>query len=270
MNPRKRKIFVKLSGQKIKNKLRKSKVSLGSWITMSDPIVSEIMALSGFDWLAIDIEHSALSLQEVQNHVRTIELSGVTSLVRVGENDANLIKRVMDTGTSGVIVPMVNSRQEAENVVRAVRYPPQGIRGVGLARAQSYGLDFKSYRNQLMKDSIIVIQIEHIRAVDNIEEILQVEGIDAFIVGPYDLSASLGVPGEFDHPQVRKACRTIMEVAKRFKKTAGFHVIPPDAQVLTRKIKEGYKFLGFSLDALYLRKICRQEITQVRASIRRK
>lgn len=260
---------MKLNPVSLKEKIKKSKVLVGGWITMADGIVPEIMAQAGFEWLAVDMEHSALTLEQVQNQVRVIELSGVPSLVRVGENNPNLIKRVMDTGTQGVIVPMVNSRAEAVKAVQSVHYPTRGIRGVGLARAQKYGFSFSEYRQWLKQKSVVIVQIEHIRAVENIDEILQVEGIDAFIVGPMDLSGSLGFPGEMDHPKVVEALKVVMNASKRFNIPAGFHVIPPDTGLLTAKVRQGYKFLAFSLDILLLGTVCRNSLAQVKKSLNR-
>lgn len=234
----------------LKNKLKQNKVTVGSWITIGNEIIVEIMSKMNFDWLVIDMEHSTIGLQTAQNLVRIIESNGVNSLVRVGENNANLIKKAMDTGADGVIVPMVNSKEEAERAVGAVKYPPQGRRGVGLARAQGYGTAFEAYKKRLKKDSIVIVQIEHIDAVENIDEILQVKGVDGFIVGPYDLSGSVGHPGQFDHPQVVQALKKVMEASKRLKVPAGYHVIPPEPKELNRKIKEGFRFLSFSLDTL--------------------
>ena len=129
----------------LKERLRKKEVTIGSWITLGHPSVAEIMAKAGFDWLTVDMEHSAITLHQAQQLIQVIELSGVVPLVRVGENDPNLIKRVMDAGAHGVIVPMVNSKEDAEKAVRSVKYPPRGFRGVGLARAQKYGADFEGF-----------------------------------------------------------------------------------------------------------------------------
>src|SRR3990172_7659368 len=178
----------------LKNKLKKKELTIGSWITFANSAIAEIMAKAGFDWLTVDMEHSSLTISQAQQLIQTIELCGVAPLVRVGENNPNLIKRVMDAGSHGVIVPMVNSKEEANNAVNAVKYPPTGKRGVGLARAQGYGTTFEKYKDWVDRDSIVVIQIEHIEAVENLKDILSVSGIDAFIVGPYDLSGSLGVP----------------------------------------------------------------------------
>lgn len=242
---------------KLKSKLREGKLTLGSWITIGDPIVAEIMAHSGFEWLTIDMEHSAITLDIAQNLIRTIELSGCIPLVRVSENNRYLIKRVMDAGAHGVIVPMVNSKEDAEAAVKAVRFPPEGVRGVGLARAQEYGFNFDGYKKWLEKESIIIVQIEHIDAVNNLKEILLTKGIDGFIVGPYDISGSLGFPGDFEQPKFKKCIGEIMDVAKELKKPAGFHVIPPNVNEVQRIIGLGYRFVAVSLDTLFLGTLCR-------------
>ena len=198
----------------IKSKLDKCQFTLGSWITLAHPAIAEIMSGAGFDWLAVDLEHSVITIREAEELIRVVALSGVCPLVRLSANDPVQIKRVMDAGAHGVIVPMVNSTSDAEQAVKAVRYPPEGKRGVGLARAQGYGSAFKRYKEWVNQESVVVVQIEHIEAVNNMEAILSVDGIDGFIVGPYDLSGSLGVPGQFNHPSMKVAMDTIQSTKK--------------------------------------------------------
>jgi 2-dehydro-3-deoxyglucarate aldolase len=248
----------------LKDKLRKKILTIGSWITTGDCAVTEIMAKAGFDWLTVDMEHSAIDISRVQDLIRIISLSGISPLVRVGSNDSNLIKRIMDCGAHGIIVPMVNTREDALMAVSAVKYPPVGARGVGLARAQGYGLEFDRYRNWVNKESIVIVQIEHKEAVDNLEEILSVDGVDGFFVGPFDLSASMGVPGEFSHPKVISAMRRIAGVAKKNPVSPGIHVIPPEHAEVLKKIKEGYKFIAFSLDTLFLGAKCLNEMRRIK------
>jgi len=248
----------------LKKRLQNRDLTIGSWITIDSPVVAEIMARAGFDWLVVDMEHSAITLDGAQNLIRTIDLCGIPPLVRVGHNQPNLIKRVMDAGAHGVIVPMVNSRKEAEQAVASVKYPPRGFRGVGLARAQNYGADFEGYRAWNEDNSLVIVQVEHIEAVKNLTDILAVPGVDGFIVGPYDLSGSLGVPGQFDHPDVLKALQRIKEVTAEQKALAGFHVIPPEPSALQEKKEEGYRFIAFSLDILYLGQSCRQALSALK------
>jgi len=247
----------------LKNKLIKRKLTIGSWITIGHTVVAEIMASAGYDWLTVDMEHSAITLDIAQDLIRVIELCGVVPLVRVGENDPNLIKRVMDAGAHGVIVPMVNSKDDAEKAVASVQYPPKGFRGVGLARAQKYGADFEGYKKWNGQESIVIVQIEHIKAVENLEAILSVPGVDGFIIGPYDLSGSLGVPGQFDHPEMLKALNRVKEVSKKMNALSGFHVIPPGVEAFQEKVREGYKFIAHSLDILFLGGGCRKGLKSV-------
>jgi len=253
----------------LKSKMMKNKITIGSWITIGDLSVAEIMANMGFDWLTIDMEHSAITLDKAQALIQIIGLSGVTPLVRVGENDPTLIKRVMDAGSHGVIVPMVNCADDAVRAVKAVKYPPVGTRGVGLARAQGYGLQFERYKNWVNKESVVIVQIEHIDAVEDLDNILEVDGVDGFIVGPYDLSASMGMPGRFDDPEVRGVLRRVMKTARHHKPIAGFHVIQPDERKVLSKIREGYKFIGFSLDSLFLGVNCAKSVGKIKAAIKR-
>lgn len=240
----------------LKKRLQARELTIGSWITIGSTAVAEIMARSGYDWLTVDMEHSAITMENAQELIRVIELCGVAPLVRVGHNDPNLIKRVMDAGAHGVIVPMVNSEAEARQAVASVRYPPKGIRGVGLARAQKYGLDFVGYKAWNEESSVVIVQVEHIRAVENLEAILSVEGVDGFIVGPYDLSGSLGFPGQFDRPEVIAALDRVKTVSKQMGALSGFHVISPERAALDEKIAEGYRFVAHSLDSLFLGKAC--------------
>ena len=248
----------------LRNKILSGKTTIGSWLTIDNEITTEILAKMGFDWLAVDIEHSAIGLGMVQKMVRVIELSGVVPLVRISENDANLIKRVMDTGAHGIIVPMVKTAEDARRAVAAVHYPPLGERGVGLSRAQGYGLSFLEYRKWLAKESIVVAIIEHIDAVNNLEEILSVDGIDATIIGPYDLSGSMGYPGEFERKDVKECIKHYMDISRKLRKPFGFHVVEPDPVKLNIKIKEGCRFLGFGTDALFLARGAQKHMVSIK------
>jgi len=248
----------------VKNKLKQKKLTFGSWITIGNPIVAELMANSGFEWLTIDMEHSVITLDVAQDLIRTIELSGCVPLVRVSENNPVMIKRVMDAGAHGVIVPMVNTKEEAEQAVKSVKYPPEGFRGVGLARAQKYGFDFEGYKKWLAKESIVIVQIEHVDAVKNLKEILAVKGVDGYIVGPYDISGSLGIPGEFENPKFKKIIKEVMDIGKTSKKPAGYHVIPPDEKEVKKIMDMGYTFIAVSLDTLFLGSLCKDVLKKLK------
>ena len=147
---------------------------IGSWITLAHPAIAEIMAKSGFDWLAVDMEHSVITIREAEELIRVIDLAGVVPLVRLTLNNPDQIKRVMDAGAHGIIVPMVNSARDAKNAVEAVKYPSMGKRGIGLARAQGYGTQFQEYLDWEKTGSIVIVQVEHIDAVNSLEEIFSI------------------------------------------------------------------------------------------------
>lgn len=253
---------------KLKKALRVKKLTIGSWVTIAHPAIAEIMAKAGFDWLAVDLEHSVITIREAEELIRIIDLCGVVPLVRISGNDPVEIKRVMDAGAHGVIVPMVNTREDAMKAVSAMKYPPLGTRGVGLARAQGYGVEFEKYKEWVNKESVIIVQIEHLKAVGNLADILRVDGVDAFFVGPYDLSASMGKPGELEHPDMVSALKRIMDVSRKLKKTAGYHVVYPYAEIVTQKLREGYRFIAYATDFLFLGEMCRQGLKDVREIIR--
>lgn len=236
----------------LKKRLRKRELTIGSWLQIPSTVVAEIMAKAGFDWLVVDIEHSAISIDQTFSLIQTIDLAGCVPLVRLSINDATLIKRVMDCGAHGIVVPNVNSQEDAKRAVDATRYPPQGNRGVGLFRAQGYGCDFEKYKKWQKNNSIVIVQIEHIDGVNNLESILRTAGVDGFIIGPYDLSASLGIPGEFEHPDFKKAFKEVHRVSKKFDALMGTHVVNPDVGEAKKRIGEGYRFIAISIDTLML------------------
>ena len=244
----------------IKEKLKKNELTIGSWMSFGNPYAVEIMAAAGFDWLAADMEHTSLTYSDMQQMIQVTELCGCAPLVRVEANDVTVIKKAMDAGAHGVIVPMINSRGEAERAVAAVHYPPRGIRGVGLSRAQKYGTGFEQYKKKNDECSVVIVQIEHIDAVNNLEEILTVDGVDAFMIGPYDLSASLGRPGEFNYPPMAEALDRVVEVSRRLGVTMGYHSVATDPEAARKKIEEGYHFIAVGTDFLYLGDSCRNMV----------
>ena len=238
--------------------------SIGSWITLNHFSIVEIMADAGFDWLCVDMEHSVTDYFEAQQLIATIQSKGIKAYVRVGENNTRIIKRILDAGADGIIVPMVNSKEEAIKVINAVKYPPIGKRGVGLARAQKYGFGFEDYKDNEADDIKIIVQIEHLDAVNNLEEILSLEAIDGTFIGPYDLSGSMGKPGRYDDDDVKEVLQRYEDIAKKYNKFIGFHVIQPDYQLVLDKIDKGYNFIAFSLDTLFLGSIARNQMNELK------
>lgn len=237
-------------------------LEIGSWVTLNHPSIVEIMAGAGFDWLCIDMEHSVIDYYDVQVLIATVQAKGLKAFVRVGENNTRIIKRVLDAGADGIIVPMVNNLEEAKKAVSAVKYPPFGKRGVGLARAQNYGLDngFEIYKDSKAQQIELIVQIEHIDAIDQLEEIMEIDGIDGTFIGPYDLSGSMGKPGKYFDDDVKEALNRYETISKQYNKKIGFHVIAPDHLQLEAKVKAGYNFIAFSIDTLFLGIKCREEL----------
>ena len=248
----------------LKERLARSDLTIGSWITLGHPAIAEIMASAGFDWLVLDMEHSVIELSEAQAIIQVLDKQQCPAIVRLTSNHPDQIKRVMDAGATGVMIPMIKSAEDARAAVSSVYYPPRGRRGVGLARAQGYGAHFQEYRQWLIANAIIVVMIEHIEAVEQIDAILAVPGIDAYIIGPYDLSGSMGKPGELDHPQVQDAIQHILNAGKRLQKPGGIHVIEPDPVAIQQRIRSGFSFLGYSLDIRILDTICRTHLQTIK------
>lgn len=220
----------------------------GMVITLNAPEVAEIASEAGLDWLWLDMEHGLLDVDDVQRVCMAARQTA--NLARVPVNDEAWIKRVLDTGVDGLIIPQVNTPALARRAVEWLRYPPQGKRSVGAGRAHGYGAQFEAYLRQANEELILLIQIEHIEAVENLEEILRVEGISGVIVGPYDLSASLGKPGQLGDAEVVGAIARIREVCKRFGVPVG--IFASDQASAAQRMREGFGLVAAGTDVMYL------------------
>jgi len=254
-----------MKNQSLKEKLKNRENSIGSWITIGHQAIIDILSEAGFDWLTIDLEHTAIDFNEVQILIGFIQSHGMAALVRVSKNEEVIIKRVLDAGADGIIVPMVCSKEDAKMAVEFAKYPPAGKRGVGLNRAQRYGFGFEEYKKWVDEKSIVITQIEHIDGVNNIEEIIQTEGIDGILIGPYDLSGSLGIPGNYNDPIVKDALIKVEEACLTHKKSMGYHVIEPDSALVIEKQKAGYNFIAFSTDFLFLGQKAVEEMNRLKS-----
>lgn len=248
----------------VAQKIRQGRLTIGGWLSIGHSATAEILADAGFDWLAIDMEHTAIDFADAQHMMQAIDAHGVVPLVRVAENHPTFIKRVMDAGAAGVIVPMVKTAADARAAVAAVKYPPVGTRGVGLARAQGYGMRFESYLKRNNRDSIVIVQIEHIDALRDLDGIFSVPGVDAYMIGPYDLSASTGRPGQFDHPVVKKALDEVWKVGRAKGITAGVHIVHPEPARAKKFIRQGYRLIVYGVDQLLLAHAAHDGVAAVR------
>ena len=247
----------------LKDKLKTDTV-VGSWLSLGSAEAAEIIAMSGFSFVTIDLEHTGIDIKTAESLIRIVELSGSVPIVRVSENDPIQVKRVMDCGAHGIIVPMVNTPKEAEQAVASIHYPPKGIRGVGLYRAQKYGIGFKEYKEWLLRNGIVIVQIESKEAINNLDDILSVSGIDAAMVGPYDLSNSLGVSGELYHPDVIEAEKIFLHICKKHKVAPGIHIVHPDKEKLEERMKKGFRFIAYGVDMIFLENAAREALGHTR------
>ncbi len=237
----------------LKQKLQNNELTVGSWIMMGNAMSVEVMALAGFEWLVVDIEHTSIDLETTQILITTIQANNMKALVRVSKNEEVVIKKILDMGADGIVVPMVCSKEDAKMAVEYAKYPPVGKRGVGLYRASKYGTNFEKYKKWVDEELVIITQIEHIDAVNNIDEILNVDGIDGTIIGPYDLSGSMGYPGDFERDDVKEAVEKVLERCKAYNIPSGFHVIDTEPEKLNLKIEQGCTFLAYGIDYFFMR-----------------
>jgi 4-hydroxy-2-oxoheptanedioate aldolase len=229
----------------VRQKLKRGEPSIGTWLTLPDPFSARLMTRMGFDWLTVELEHTPTTMESAAAKVAVIAEAGCVPLVRIPWNSGENIKRVLDTGAWGIVVPMVNSRAEAEAVVEHARYRPIGKRTVGTSfAAPSFATDAATYYAKANDEILVVVMTEHIEAVEHAEEIMSVPGIDAVFIGPNDLHASMNQPPGFDsdNKQFTDAVAHILNTAKKNKIAAGIHV--PDVAHAQRRIREGFQFIA--------------------------
>lgn len=238
---------------KIRRKLSEGKYSVGSWMQIPSPSVGEIMGQAGYDWVAVDMEHGAISVHQLPDIFRALELGNTLPLVRIAQGHPKDCKLALDAGAGGVIIPMVDSPEQLEIVRDACRWPPAGNRGVAFSRANLFGKYFDNYIVEAQQP-LLVAMIEHVNAVENLKSILEVVGLDAILIGPYDLSASMGLTAKFDHPDFVAVMNQITQVSESAKIPCGVHVVQPSSEELNQKLANGYRFIAYSMDAVILSK----------------
>ncbi|NBU06861.1 MAG: 2,4-dihydroxyhept-2-ene-1,7-dioic acid aldolase [Acidimicrobiia bacterium] len=215
------------------------------------PDVAELLASGGFDWVTIDLEHGAIARHQLPDLFRAIELHGAVPLARVALPDGSLCQQALDSGAAGVVIPRVESASQLTEIVAGCMWPPSGKRGVGFSRANLFGRMFEDYKTEAQQP-LIVAQIESKNAVASIASLLAVRGLDAVMIGPYDLSASLGVPGQVDHPDVRACVSEVLKACRKAGVPSGMHVVTPDPKRLEEEIAAGHRFLAYGVDAVFV------------------
>jgi 2-dehydro-3-deoxyglucarate aldolase/4-hydroxy-2-oxoheptanedioate aldolase len=232
-----------------KDRLTRGDAFIGAFICLPSPESAEIFAELGYDWLIIDTEHGPYDVLMAQRMLQAASRR-CPCVVRVPSNEDACIKKALDIGSAGVLVPLVNTAETAARVVRSCRYAPEGVRGMGGARAHRYGIGFQDYVVQANRKIVTIVQAEHIEAVDNIEAIVRVPGIDAVFVGPYDLSASMGKPGRINDPEVQAAMGKVRQAALKAGVRLGIYCADGDSA--RSFLQQGYTLIGLSTDLNHL------------------
>lgn len=241
-----------IAPNKIKQALKENRVSLGGWTLSGSVVIAEIMAQAGFDWVCIDAEHSPVSKETVMNMIIAIERHGVEPVVRIGLNVEMEFKKFLDSGARGIFVPMIKSASDVEKAISYTKYAPVGNRSFALPRATGYGKYSAQYFKSANQSIFLGIMIEHIQAVNNLDSILSYDQIDAVFIGPYDLSGSMGKPGQFDDKEYNQALELIYRKASEHNIPTGIHEVTPTREKIINHVKNGFKLIACGLDTLFV------------------
>jgi len=247
-----------------REKLRSGEVAYGLTLTTGNPQIAELIAGLGFDWIWIETEHTTMSLESILAQLQAISGSGTKAIVRVDCNDQTTIKRVLDTGPDGILIPSVNTLEDAEKAIRFSKYPPLGERGIGLARAQGYGQKLGSYIKSANDEVAIIFMIEHVDAVRNIHEILRVPGLDAVIIGSLDLAGSMNLQNDLGNELIEVEVQKVLQACKEAGIPCGAFTGDP-AQAKAR-IEQGFRFLTLGADVIMLGSSAKNALDLVKSS----
>ncbi len=237
-----------MSQRNIREKLLDGEKCAGIFQVLDHPGVSRIIAAADFDWVVLDAEHGHFTSSSLRNCLEVLQGRDISPLIRVPDNDTAIIKQVLDIGPQGILIPLVSDREECEAAVSASKYPPRGIRGIGPGRATDYGNNMKEYLENANDDILTAVQAETVGAVNNIEEISEVEGLDMIFIGPFDLSGSMDMPGQTDHQRVQEAVDKVIEVCRRKDVTLGMWC--DDEEHAARMYEKGVQFLVCSTESM--------------------
>jgi len=254
----------KLNKNYLKKALQDGKTVFGPFMKFADPAAVEIMGFSGFDFVIIDAEHGPISMQSAQNMIRAAETVNITPVIRVANNDEALILRALDIGAQGVEIPQINSKSQALKAVKSVKYAPQGERGVcRYVRAANYSsMDKFKYFKSANNETMIIAHIEGVEGINNLDEILSVPGIDVIFIGPYDLSQSLGIPGEVNHPLVTEKMKEVVLKCKESKVSVG--TFADDVKTAKFWVSLGVQYMSFSVDVGILYEASKQIVKKLK------
>jgi len=201
--------------QNLKEKFAKRERTFGGWISYREPAIAETFSKAGFDFIAIDMEHTTITTDEAGRIITSVQSEGGVCIPRQVSHNNDYMKPLLEAGADGIMMPMVNTIEEVDGILHNFKFPPKGRRSFGVNRAHGYGLDFERYISTWNDSGLLVVQIESITAVENIDVTVKARDVDAVMIGPYDISGSLNVPGETNHPKVREASRKVIDACSR-------------------------------------------------------
>lgn len=247
---------------RLKERLRNGEPILGSWIALADPYAVEVMAEAGFDWLVIDTEHCPIGTESLRDILIALKGGTAAPIVRVADNRPDLFKVALDLGAEGILVPLVETVEDARRAVEACRYPPLGSRGFGPVRASRYFMRLEEYVRRANDELLLILQIETVTAVQNLDALMAVPGADALFIGPNDLASSMGFTGQSDHPQVRRTIEEIMARARAARFPFGILTGTPEEAVWA--IARGATLVTIGGDLGFLLQAARDTLARTR------
>ncbi len=239
--------------------------TFGAWLQIAHPTPAEIFARLGYDWVCVDLEHGAIDIEATAGIFRAIESHGATPVARLPYADTIWIKRTLDAGARGLIIPMVNSAETARHALREAKYPPLGNRGYGYSRANLHGIDVEDYFWNANQEIAVVMQIEHRDGIAEIDRILEVPGVDGAFIGPLDLSGSYGKTGDLHCPEMVDALARFRRSCAAHRKSAGMHIVRPDRGSVEQALVDGYNMVALGLDNVFLAEGATSALASARA-----
>jgi 2-dehydro-3-deoxyglucarate aldolase len=240
------------NGLALKRRLRNRERVFGCWSSLGHPSITEIFAKSGADFTTVDMEHTSITHPEAQRMIAAAQAQGVVGLARASSHNAEQIRRLLDSGADGILIPNVSKEEEVRKIAEWIFYPTAGKRGFGVARAQGYGLEFSRYTSEWNRRAILILQIESVEGVEACDRLLAHPAVDGVMVGPYDISGSLGLPGQLEHPRVVEACTRVVDAARRCRKACGTQIVEPTPDNVAAALASGYTFVVLASDIFLL------------------
>ena len=251
----------------VRELLKAGKPAIGTWLQAGTPVAAEIFANAGFRWIGLDAEHTSAGTDTVETMCRAVYGRGADLFVRLTQADTLEIRRALDVGARGIIVPYVETPEQAQKAVAATRYPPQGVRGFAFQRANNWGVDFDEYAAQANDEILVIAMIESKKGVENIDAILAVDGVDGVFIGPYDMSGSYGVPGQTQHPLVKEAMAKVLAACKKEGKAPGQHIVRSKPEQIKAALEQGFTFICLDGDIIFMNEASRAALATAKEVI---